>query len=101
MLRAARISAVVKLGPPSSPPLPFVLVRSFGLRVVEAVVVVLALYALVALPVGRKTPLQHLMAIFTTPAAKIAAEDVSTTVRRIWAKRSELGRRAPPPASSR
>ena len=74
--------------------------RSFGLRVVEAVVVVLALYALCALPVGRKTPLQHLIAIFTTPAAKVAAEDVKTTVRRIWAKRTDLGRH-PPPAASR
>ncbi len=48
-------------------------------RLVNLVVLALAGYAFFALPVGRRTPWQHVVAIFSTPPAHEAAEDVQKT----------------------
>lgn len=57
------------------------MIRNALVRTLEAVVVLLAVYAFFALPVGRRTPWGHLVAIFSTQPAQEAAEDVKQTVK--------------------
>ena len=55
------------------------MIRNAVVRSLEVVVIALAAYAFFFMPVGRRTPWGHLHAIFSTPPAREAAEDVATT----------------------
>lgn len=59
------------------------MIRKAVVRTLEAVVVLLAAYAFFALPVGRRTPWRHLVAIFSTRPAQEAAEDVKATGKKV------------------
>lgn len=63
--------------------------RSFTSRTLEVLVVLIALYAIFTVPMGRRTLAGHAAAIFTTPVAKNAASDVTRAVRRLWADRGQ------------
>ena len=60
--------------------------RTLLFRSLEATVVALALYAAFAVPMGRRTLSGHVVAVFTTPVAKEAAEDVAGAVKRVFAR---------------
>jgi hypothetical protein len=55
------------------------MIRNALVRSIEVMVIALAAYAFFFLPVGRRTPWGHLSAIFSTPPAREAAEDVAAT----------------------
>lgn len=59
------------------------MIRNAVVRSLEVVVIALAAYAFFFMPVGRRTPWGHVHAIFTTPPAREAAEDVATTGKRM------------------
>jgi hypothetical protein len=52
-------------------------------RFFQVVVVFFAIYSFVFVPLGKKTALEHLRAIFGTPAAREAAEEVKGGVTRL------------------
>jgi len=52
-------------------------------RIFHGVVLFFAFYAFVFVPLGKKTALQHLRAIFGTPAAQEAASEVKGGVTRL------------------
>jgi hypothetical protein len=52
-------------------------------RIFQAVVLFFALYAFVFLPLGKKSALEHLRAIWATPAAQQAASEVKGGVKRL------------------
>ena len=52
-------------------------------RFFQVLVVFFAIYAFVFVPLGKKTALEHLRAIFGTPAAREAAEEVKGGVTRL------------------
>jgi hypothetical protein len=52
-------------------------------RIFQGVVLFFAIYAFVFVPLGKKTALEHLRAIFGTPAAQEAASEVKGGVTRL------------------
>ena len=54
-----------------------------GRRIAEAVVALFAVLGFAFVPLGRKTALEHTLAIFSTPAALGAFRDLSGTVLRL------------------
>jgi hypothetical protein len=52
-------------------------------RILKGVIVFFAIYAFVFVPLGRKTALEHVRAIFGTPAAHEAASEVKGGVTRL------------------
>lgn len=52
-------------------------------RIFQAVVAFFAIYAFVFVPLGKKTALEHVMAIAGTPAARQAASEVKGGVTRL------------------
>lgn len=52
-------------------------------RFFQVVVVFFAIYSFVFVPLGKKTALEHVRAIFGTPAAREAAEEVKGGVTRL------------------
>ena len=52
-------------------------------RFFQVIVVFFAIYSFVFVPLGKKTALEHLRAIFGTPAARDAAEEVKGGVTRL------------------
>jgi hypothetical protein len=67
----------------------------FGLarRIFGLACFLLVVYAAVTVPVGRRTAWGHLVAIFTAPPAREAAEDLETIA-------AEALHRKPPPTSA-
>jgi hypothetical protein len=57
-------------------------VRRIVVRVFEGIVLAFALYAFVALPLGRKTGWGHVRAIFASAPAKEAGREVPKAIRR-------------------
>jgi hypothetical protein len=68
------------------PRLSSLIVRAVLTRVVEASVVLLALYAAFSVPMGRRTLSGHVVAVFTTPVAKNAATDIAGAVKRVFSR---------------
>jgi hypothetical protein len=58
-------------------------VRNLPQRLLESAVVLLAAYALVSVPIGRKTGLEHLKAIFTSGPALEALSDLKATAESV------------------
>ncbi|HEX6767609.1 MAG TPA: hypothetical protein VF103_19050 [Polyangiaceae bacterium] len=54
-----------------------------GRRIAEAVVALFAVLGFAFVPLGRKTALEHTLAIFSTPAALGAFHELSGTVLRL------------------
>jgi hypothetical protein len=73
-------------------------------RIFQGVVLFFALYAFVFLPLGKKSALEHIRAIWATPAAQQAASEVKGGVTRLVRRLESEARkssgdteRAPPP----
>lgn len=62
--------------------------RKLAAVALEILVVGLALLAAFTVPMGRRTLAGHAAAVFTTPVARDAARDVTSTVRRVLARRA-------------
>ncbi|MCC6648687.1 MAG: hypothetical protein IT374_24375 [Polyangiaceae bacterium] len=62
--------------------------RKLASVAVEFVVVALALLAAFTVPMGKRTLAGHAAAVFTTPAARAAARDVTSSVRRVFARQT-------------
>jgi hypothetical protein len=62
----------------------------FGLvrRVFSLACLLLVAYAAATVPVGRRTAWGHLVAIFTAPPAREAAEDVERIAAEAWRKKA-------------
>jgi hypothetical protein len=62
----------------------------FGLvkRVFSLACFLLVVYAAVTVPVGRRTAWGHLVAIFTAPPAREAAEDLENSATEAWRKKA-------------
>lgn len=56
---------------------------NFGRRLVETVVSLFAVLGFVYVPLGRHTGLEHAQAVFSTPAAAAAIEDLTATALRL------------------
>jgi hypothetical protein len=74
-------------------------VFSFGRRLIDVAVLFLAVYALAVVPLGRQTGLQHLRAIFQTPAARNAGRELERAAGRLG--RRLLGEDEPVPSRGR
>jgi hypothetical protein len=76
-------------------------------RIFKALVFFFAAYAFVFMPLGDKTPLEHVLAIVRTPQAKKAGSELKTGAERLVQKLKEKARsvededeaeeQAPPP----
>ncbi len=51
-------------------------VFKLGRRAIEAAILLLALYAVVTVPLGQRTLWQHARAVFSTPEAKRAGREI-------------------------
>jgi hypothetical protein len=58
-------------------------VFSFGRRAIDLAVLFLAVYALAVIPLGRRTGLEHLRAIFRTQAARDAGRELGHAAERL------------------
>ncbi|HEX4340563.1 MAG TPA: hypothetical protein VH062_31860 [Polyangiaceae bacterium] len=56
---------------------------SFGRRAIDLAVLFLAVYALAVVPLGRRTGLEHLRAIFRTQAARDAGRELGHAAERL------------------
>ncbi len=63
--------------------------RKFAAIALEIFVVGLALLAAFTVPMGKRTLAGHAAAIFTTPTAREAARDVTSSIRRAFARRAD------------
>jgi hypothetical protein len=54
---------------------------NLGRRLVEGVVCLFAVLGFLYVPLGRHTGFEHARAVFSTPAASAAIEDLTTTAR--------------------
>jgi hypothetical protein len=69
-----------------------------GRRVAEAVVALFALLGFVFVPLGQKTAFQHMVAVFTTPAALVAFHELTGAALHLKARLAEALMPAPPKA---
>ncbi|HEX6275397.1 MAG TPA: hypothetical protein VFZ53_20295 [Polyangiaceae bacterium] len=69
-----------------------------GRRVAEAVVALFALLGFVFVPLGQKTALQHTVAVFTTPAAVVAFNELTGAALRLKDRLAEALVSPPPKA---
>ncbi len=67
-------------------------------RIVDVVVVLFALYAFVFVPLGSKTALGHVKAIFTTDPAREAGQEAEGAAARLW--RALRGGGSPGPSNA-
>jgi hypothetical protein len=71
---------------------------NLGRRLLESAVGLFALLGFVYVPLGRQTGFEHARAVFSTPAAIAAIEDVSSSVLRLRQRTVDIftGRASPP-----
>jgi hypothetical protein len=69
-----------------------------GRRVAEAVVALFALLGFVFVPLGQKTAFEHAIAVFSTPAAKLAFQELTHAVSGLRDKFFQALAPAPPAA---
>lgn len=55
-------------------------IRNLGRRLIEGVVGLFAVLGFLYVPLGRHTGFEHAQAVFSTPAASAALDDLTTTV---------------------
>jgi hypothetical protein len=63
-------------------------------RILKGVIIFFAIYAFVFVPLGKKTALEHLRAIFGTPQAREAATEVKGGVTRLVRRLQSEARRS-------
>jgi hypothetical protein len=63
-------------------------------RILKGVIVFFAIYSFVFVPLGKKTALEHLRAIFGTPQAREAASEVKGGVTRLVRRLQSEARRS-------
>jgi hypothetical protein len=63
-------------------------------RILQGVIIFFAIYSFVFVPLGKKTALEHLRAIFGTPQAREAASEVKGGVTRLVRRLESEARRS-------